>query len=70
MHTTRADVITHITQAIEAAGSPVKDAAAEYNLDAIADATHEYSEELQGFVQTVDTEGFWTAVEVHATEEG
>ncbi|MGQ7788909.1 hypothetical protein [Nesterenkonia sp. K-15-9-6] len=69
MHATRADVITHITQAIEAAGSPVDDAAAEYDLDGIADATFEYSAELQGFVQTVDTEGFWAAVEAHATEE-
>lgn len=63
MHTTRGDVIAHIAQTIEAAGSPVQDAAAEYDLDQIADTAYEYSADLQAFVQIVDTEEFWAAVE-------
>lgn len=62
MYTTRQDVTTAITEAIEANGSDVA-AATGYDLDQIADRAYEYSPELGGFVQTADTEDFWTIVQ-------
>ena len=66
MYTTRADAEQAIISAIEAAGSPVEDARAEYDIDAIVAEVYEHSTDLQSFVQITDTEGFWAAVERHA----
>lgn len=66
MYTTRAEAEQAVIDAIEAAGSPVKDARREYDIDAIVEETYEYSAELEQFVQVTDTEGFWAAVEKHA----
>lgn len=66
MYTTRAEAEQATIDAIEAAGSPVEDARAEFDIDAIVAEVYEYSAELQRFVQLTDTEGFWTAVERHA----
>lgn len=66
MYTTRADAEQAAIDAIEAAGSPVEDAHAEYDIGTIADEVYEYSTDLQAFVQVTDTEGFWASVERNA----
>jgi len=60
MYTTRQDAEAMITQTIEAGGSSD---ATDYNIDQIFDTCFEYSTDLQAFVQTVDTDGFWDAVQ-------
>lgn len=60
MYTTRQDAEQQIITALE--NSAVEDARAEFDIDAIFEATHEYSADLQAFVQIVDIEHFWLAV--------
>lgn len=60
MYTTRHDAEQQIVTAMENSG--VIDARSEFDIDAIFEATHEYSADLQAFVQTVDVEHFWLAV--------
>lgn len=64
MYTTRQDAEQQIITAIE--NGDVEDARAEFDIDAIFEATHEYSAELQQFVQTADVERFWIAVQENA----
>lgn len=64
MYTTRHDAEAMITTAIE--NGDVDNARAEFDIEAIFEATCEYSPDLQAFVQTVDAEGFWSAVEDNA----
>lgn len=62
MFTTRQDVLEHIAQIIEANGLDVarRD---EFDLNQIADATFEFSGELQKFVSIADEAEFWAAVQ-------
>lgn len=60
MYTTRQDAEAMITQTIEAGGAAD---ATDYNIDQIFETCFEYSADLQAFVQTVDTDSFWDAVE-------
>jgi len=57
--TTKNEVIEEIATAIEAGGAAKRD---EYDLEQIADATFEYSAEVQAFVQILDGAEFWDAV--------
>lgn len=66
MHT-KTDAIAHITEAIEATGV-IPDAAADYDLDAIADELHTAT---GGWDLTdLDTEIFWAAIQHHALHDG
>lgn len=59
MFTTADDAKAYIATAIEAGDASRE----EFDIDAIFDAAFEYSTELQMFVQTVDEDGFWAAVQ-------
>lgn len=64
-YTTRTEAIDReIIEPIEAAGSPVQDAAAEYNIDAIADAV--LDDHAHGYACKVTAEQFWEIVAAHA----
>ena len=65
-YTTANDAKAEIVAAIEASGV-VEDASTEYDIDAIFDATYAFDAERQVFEQSVDVDGFWAAVEAHAT---
>jgi hypothetical protein len=60
IHSTREDVMNY--EIIPALGADAGD----FDLDKIFDSCFEYSAELGGFVQTVDTEGFWDAAQAAA----
>ncbi|WP_166345181.1 hypothetical protein [Phytoactinopolyspora limicola] len=66
-YTTNLDAIEAIATAIEAGGTDTAHRD-EYDLDAIFRATHEYDAEAGGFVQTVDEDGFWAAVQRQAKD--
>ncbi|WP_309080260.1 hypothetical protein [Zhihengliuella sp.] len=65
MYSTRNEAHAATIRAIEAGGG-VQDAETEYDVDAIVDEAYEYSAELGGFAQLVDTDGFWELVAKHA----
>lgn len=64
MHT-QPDAVAHITEAIEATGV-VQDAAAEYDLDAIADEL--YTAAGGWNIDDLDTGIFWAAVQRHTLD--
>jgi len=63
--TTATDAKAEIATTIENSGV-VEDAAAEYDVDAIFDATYGFDATTQVFVQTADVDTFWAEVESHA----
>lgn len=59
--TTRQDAIDH-------AIAPALDKVADFDLDAIFEATFTYDAARQGFVQTADEDEFWAAVQAAAVQ--
>ena len=60
--TTATDAKAAIADAIEAGDAQ----AADFDIDAIFDATHTFDQDAQVFTQTSDTAEFWAAVEANA----
>lgn len=54
---------TDVTAEIEAALIGSRQSPTDFDVDKIASACFEYVTELGGYVQTVDEDGFWAAVE-------